>query len=650
MDVKYNFESIRHEIAEKLHLTAMILTIPVAILSGYRIFFMEIKPHFVLDILIALILIVTYYFRSIINHKKLMLFLLGYVMILGAVTLLTFGLFGFGFVTMFFSAVIVTTLFGLRLGLIATGVAILLTAGIILGVNFNYIYFDIDFNDLTYSTYQWLVQGVAFTCILLMTVLTHGSIYNRFEKVNKNLAESEARFNLALDTVEEAVWELDLIKNETFVSDKFFDILHFANRDIAINLESWKKQIHENDLPMVEESIENHIKGLLKNINIEYRVKNLTGGYQWIASHGKIVERDNNGNPLRVLGTHRDIGPRKKMESILKESEEKYRNLFMNANDAILVITKGIIIDTNISTIKLFGYKREELTGKNIYDLCPVQQTGGSDSGISLDSLLGELSKHRSLKVEWEFKRSDGKLVETSMGLNMIVDSEYPVFQLIISDISERKRFEEAKLNAIVEAEERERLKLAGNIHDDVGPLLSSLNMYISLLGRKETENKAEIINEMQRILKDSINSLREISNNFSPQNLKNHGLIPALTTFIESIRKFQNIEFYQNIDKTRFPTIVEISCYRIIKELFNNTLKYAEASTVKLDIFYENTELIIAYRDNGKGFDLEKTFSEKQTGMGLLNILNRLTAIKANYDMESKLGEGFRFKMNLRI
>jgi PAS domain S-box-containing protein len=650
MDIKSNFESIRREIANKLHLVATILAIPVAIASGYRIFIMELQPHFILDILIAVILIISYYFRSKIDYNKLMLFLLGYVLILGTVTLITFGLFGFGFTTMFFSVVIVTTLYGIRYGLTATGLAVVITGIVILGVHFQWINFDSDFNSLSYSISHWLVQGIAFTCILLMTVLTHGAIYRRLEEVNMNLAESEARYNLALETVEEAVWELGLKNNKTFVSNKLFDVMNFAGKDMANNLESWKKQIHENDLAMVEDAINKHIQGSLTNIDIEYRIKDHSGGYQWISTRGKIVEWDNSGNPARVIGTHRDIGPRKSMENILKESEEKYRNLFMNANDAILLVSNEYIIDSNLSSADLFGFSREELIGRQIHQLCPAYQTGGGDSRSSLDTLFRGLIQNRSLKVEWEFKRSDEKVVETSMGLNVIAGFENMVFQLIITDISEHKRFEEAKLNAIVEAEERERLKLAGNLHDDVGPLLSSLNMYLSLLDRNQPGNKVDHVPEMQSILKDAISSIREISNNFSPHNLRHFGLIPALTPFIESFGNLIDIKFNQNIDNTRLPTLVEISCFRIIKELLNNSLKHARATIVTLDIFFEDKKLQIEYYDNGIGFDLEKTISSQQKGMGLLNILNRLTAIKANYDMKSIHGEGFKFKMNLIV
>lgn len=283
MDINTNFETIRLEIANKLHLVASILAIPIAIVSGYRIFLMELKPHSMLEILIAAILIISYFFHSKLDYNKLMLFLLGYVLILGTVTLLAFGLFGFGFMTMFFSVVITTTLFGIRYGLVATGLAVIVTVFVIMGVHFQWIYFDSDFNTMSYSTHHWIVQSIAFTCILLMTVLTHGSIYKRFEEVNRNLAESDSRYNLALETVEEAVWEMGLtdnkvfVGNKTFVNNKFFKIMHFVSKDLATNLETWKKQVHINDLPMVEDAINKHIEGSLTNIDVEYRIKDLSG-------------------------------------------------------------------------------------------------------------------------------------------------------------------------------------------------------------------------------------------------------------------------------------------------------------------------------------------------------------------------------------
>jgi PAS domain S-box-containing protein len=386
------------------------------------------------------------------------------------------------------------------------------------------------------------------------------------------------------------------------------------------------------------------------SILIEYRIKNKYGGWKWIITKGKIVDRDENGNPTRLLGTHSDIGPRKEMERILKESEQRYRMLFMNANDTILLVENNVVIDTNENAFDFFGMARDQLIGIKIFNLCPEKQSDGTDTTKKMLSLFDELKRGNPIRTEWELERLDGKILDAIMSMNVLVDDERYIYQILLHDISERKQFEQAKLNAIVETEERERLQLAGDLHDDVGPLLSSLNMYLSLLNREQTKNKEEILENMQDILKDTIGSVREISNNISPHNLNRYGLVSAIKTFIEKEQKLVEIVFEENLNEYRLPRIIEIMCYRIIKEMINNTIKYAKASTIWIKLSIKDKILYLSYRDNGIGFDVNDAIENQKTGIGLLNILNRLNTLKASYSFKGKSGEDFIFEMKLRL
>ena len=483
-----------------------------------------------------------------------------------------------------------------------------------------------------------------------MSVLTLGMVHKNFEQVNIELSASEARYDLALESVNEVIWELDVRTKKAFVSKKFFEILHFAPNEFAVDFDRWRSLIHPDDNDAVMKNIREHMSGISPSANIEYRIRNKLGSWQWIHTKGKIVERNANGEPIRVLGTHSDIGPRKEMERILKESEQRYRMLFMQANDAILLLSNGVIIDNNVSSKLFFGLDTEELLGKRLAELSPLNQADGSLSTVKLDELLYSTIITNSQNVEWEFLHSTGKLIDALMSINLIYDEDRQIFQVILHDISERKQFEQAKLNAIVETEEQERLRLAGDLHDEVGPLLSSLNMYLSLIAREQTENKAEILENMGGILKDTIRSVREISNNISPHALNNYGLVAAINAFADKGKKLLEFEFDQNISERRLPKVIETMCYRIIKELFNNTLKYAKANNVWLKLNLIENVLYLDYKDDGEGFDFEKTLQSGKTGIGLLNILNRLKTLKANYEFNSKEGEGFSFSMNVRI
>lgn len=650
MSTYSSFDSIRNKIADRLLFVGLIVSIPTAIASGLRIITYGVKTLFIVDILAAFVLLVAYLTRNKTNYRKRMAFLLSYVFMLGWIALNTWGLWGFGLFIIFFTIIITTTLFGMRYGLALMSLSLTIILLITLSVHNEWLSFQWDFDSLSHSTYHWLSRAVFFTAFTSMAVVTLGMVNKNFDRINRDLAVSEERYDLALESVNEVIWELDVRTMKAFVSKKFFEILHFAPNEFTIDFYSWRNLIHPDDIDEVMRNIRDHMSGQTPSADIEYRIKNKYDSWQWIHTKGKIVERDENGKPIRVLGTHSDIGPRKELEKILKESEQRYRMLFMQANDAILLLTNGVIIDNNVSSTFFFGYNKDELLGKRLAELSPIKQPSGSISFLKLDELFNETVITKSQKVEWEFINYSGKSIDSIMSINLMDDEDRQIFQVILHDISERKEFEQSKLNAIIETEEQERLRLAGDLHDEVGPLLSSLNMYLSLIAREQTQNKVEILENMGGILKDTIRSVREISNNISPHTLNNYGLIAAINAFTDQGKNLLDFKFDQNLGEKRLPKVIEIMCYRIIKELYNNTLKYANAKNVWLRIELIENSLHLNYKDDGDGFDFDSTIKSGKTGIGLLNILNRLKTLKANYEFDSKKGKGFSFSMNVRI
>ena len=113
----------------------------------------------------------------------------------------------------------------------------------------------------------------------------------------------------------------------------------------------------------------------------------------------------------------------------------------------------------------------------------------------------------------------------------------------------EKKLFE-----TIINTEEKEREKFAGNLHDEVGPLLSSLKMYISLLAETDDKKKKDyIIPQIQQLIKESITAVREISNDLSPHVLNNYGCVSAINSFLSLKRDFTHIIFSQNLESKAF-------------------------------------------------------------------------------------------------
>jgi len=210
----------------------------------------------------------------------------------------------------------------------------------------------------------------------------------------------------------------------------------------------------------------------------------------------------------------------------------------------------------------------------------------------------------------------------------------------------EQNRIESEKhiLHAVVRAEERERKRFAKDLHDGLGPLLSTVKMSISALSKLEKEQrKTEIIENTDLVINEAIRSLKEISNNLSPHILDNFGLSSAINSFVSKINTTGavNIIFKSDIYDQRFDYHTEIVLYRVLCELINNTLKHANAQTIDIELSLHDHIISLNYADNGIGFNVNQIITKQNSGMGYTNIINRIRSIKGMINIESDENKG---------
>ena len=153
--------------------------------------------------------------------------------------------------------------------------------------------------------------------------------------------------------------------------------------------------------------------------------------------------------------------------------------------------------------------------------------------------------------------------------------------------------------------------------------------------------DKNVIIAKMEETLEETINSLREISNNISPNTLMSFGLNTALKTFVNRIRNVSDItiRYTDNLTLKLKPEL-EVTAYRLICECLNNSLKHSEASVIELSVFNEEDVFYINYQDNGVGFEPESVMA-KADGTGLLNMKTRVQSMGGQIDVQSSQGHG---------
>ena len=222
----------------------------------------------------------------------------------------------------------------------------------------------------------------------------------------------------------------------------------------------------------------------------------------------------------------------------------------------------------------------------------------------------------------------------------------------IIASQKIRQLEEEKKLLAarfLVEGQEEERKRIARELHDGLGVLLSATKMQFSAISDKSPENKA-LIEKASKFLDQASGDVRKISHNMMPGLLTKLGLYEALEDLFDNLADTRGLNAQIKLSgiKERLPENQEIMLYRIIQEMVNNTLKHADAKQIELQINVRQEWLDIRYSDDGKGFDVEE--KQEQKTLGLQNILSRVKFLNGSVSIESAPAKGCVFIMQIPV
>jgi PAS domain S-box-containing protein len=330
----------------------------------------------------------------------------------------------------------------------------------------------------------------------------------------------------------------------------------------------------------------------------------------------------------------------------LKSSEEKFHTIFDASQDAIILSDfGGRVIELNPYFKNLLGLEFSNPDKPlNIFDFVPAS------FHIFLSERLNSLKRGEILQFdEIPIRTVQNKEILFEVRRSAITYHKEELVLTIGRDVTERNLFQKKMLKATIEIEERERRKLASDLHDDVGPLLSAINMHLSLLARKEELLKySDSIHEISLILKDAITTVREISNNLSPHILINYGLPSALKAFFETKSNILPVFIEYHPTDMLLPEKIQLILYRISEELYNNSLKHSNADQVLIRMELSGDNLTYLYTDNGIGFNVDGLLKETNTGMGLINIFNRIKAVNGTRKVKTAPGQGFSMEFTI--
>jgi two-component system, NarL family, sensor kinase len=209
---------------------------------------------------------------------------------------------------------------------------------------------------------------------------------------------------------------------------------------------------------------------------------------------------------------------------------------------------------------------------------------------------------------------------------------------------AELAKQKEIRSKAVIDAEEKERRRIAQDLHDGVGQILSAAKLNLSNYESKatfRTEEEKEALRNALDLINDSVKEVRAVSHNMMPNTLIKLGLASAVREFITKIGSIPNFKVDLEIVglDQRLPEQTETVLYRVIQEIVNNIIKHSQANHISLQLIKHDTEMTVMIEDNGVGFDTAKI--SEFSGIGLKNIISRIEFLNGRVDFDSTPGHG---------
>lgn len=266
------------------------------------------------------------------------------------------------------------------------------------------------------------------------------------------LEQREERFRLVVESGRDGMWDWNIVTGEVYYSPRWLEVLGYQPAEIEPNVSTWEKLLHPDDIPHVMAALQRHLSDQTASYEAEFRLKTRSGCWLWVLDRGKVVARDAQGQPLRMIGSFVDISERKQAEQVAHQQNAElqqqmsaqagelhraYAALNQSADAIYWLDQDRRFIYVNAAACTMLGYSREELLEMTVNEIDP------QITREEVAKLMQSLAQDGKAMLETVHRRKDGSLfpVEVLVGRVMLDDAIFTCS--FARDISERKRAEE---------------------------------------------------------------------------------------------------------------------------------------------------------------------------------------------------------------
>ena len=243
---------------------------------------------------------------------------------------------------------------------------------------------------------------------------------------------------------------------------------------------------------------------------------------------------------------------------------------------------------------------------------------------------------------ETNLRQTNDRLLETQAALVKATEEKYKL------QLAEEK----VRAASLMEGQESERKRLALDLHDGIGQMLTGLRLHSEKVKSFNftSEKQANSFDELQKLIQETIETTRTVSFNLAPSVLSDFGVVPAIRILSEQVAKMSEITIdFQEIKLPRLSESVEAGLYRITQEAIHNAVKYSKAPLITIQIFKNEDFIELIITDNGQGFDLP-AIRKTLGGSGLKNMQARAELLNGSFKIQSKIGKGTKIKVLIPI
>jgi len=209
-------------------------------------------------------------------------------------------------------------------------------------------------------------------------------------------------------------------------------------------------------------------------------------------------------------------------------------------------------------------------------------------------------------------------------------------------------------VNKTIEIEQKERQRIAMDLHDGMGSLLSSIGLYIKLLQVEKFDNKGAVkkINQLRQLSDQAYNNFEDVIDNLNPAYLNKYGLVNSLEDLFKKINNAGEVYFELQSEnfQYRLSPATEVILYRICNELINNTLKHSGAKTARIVLSNNRNKISLRYTDDGIGFNPVIDYNHNGGKTGLKNLASRVESLGGTYKIKSNPDQGVDIHIQFSI